>query len=152
MRIPIDRWVRSKTDKDPVDKIIDLGIAFEAFYLSDIESPTELSFRLRLHAASYLGKDKENRKALMKEFQDIYSWRSLAVHTGELPTKKSGKKRKSFTEEEVKQFIESAQDLCHQSIMKVLEDGRFPEWNDLILGGEVESDIIALDENPGNLG
>ena len=152
LRIPVDRWVRSKTDKDPVDKIIDLGIAFEAFYLSDIESPTELAFRLRLHAASYLGKDKEDRKALMKELQKIYNWRSLAVHTGELPIKKSGIKRKSFSEEEVEKFIAKAQDLCRQSIIKVLEDGQFPDWNDLILGGEIESDAVGLDENPGGLG
>ena len=29
---------------------------------------------------------------------------------------------------------------------------QFPNWNDLILGGEVESDAISLNENPGGLG
>ena len=37
LRIPIDRWMKSKTSGDPDDKIIDLGIAFEALYLSEIK-------------------------------------------------------------------------------------------------------------------
>lgn len=130
LRIPIDRWVRSKTNKDLVDKMIDIGIAFESIYLSSINSKTELSFRLRLHASWHLGKDKEDRKKLMKEFRAIYDCRSDAVHKGKL-------------DEEVKiagesvpisEFIERAQDLCRQSILKILEAGEFPEWNDLILG------------------
>ena len=41
---------------------------------------------------------------------------------------------------EVKQFIKRAQDLCRDSIMKVLEDGKFPDWNSLILSGEDEQE------------
>ena len=135
LQIPIDRWVESKTNRNRIDKIIDLGIAFEALYLSDIDETTELSFRLRLRAAWYLGKNKEHRRALMKEFSEIYNWRSKVVHTGKLPNKT---KKTPFTHEEVQQFIERAQDLCRESIMKILDDGKFPDWNSLILGGEVE--------------
>ena len=149
LRIPIDRWMKSKTSGDPDNKIIDLGIAFEALYLSEIKEKTELAFRLRLHAAWHLGKDKEGRKALMKEFREIYDWRSSVVHTGELPTKT---KRTPFNPEEVEKFIKRAQDLCRESIIKIMEDGRFPNWNDLILGGEMKRDVIALGENPGDLG
>ncbi len=137
LRIPIDRWIKSKTSVNPVDKMIDLGIAFEALYLSDISEPTELSFRLRLHAAWHLKKKKEDRKALMKEFVEIYKWRSSAVHKGKLPEKKLGKKKKRpFTQEEITKFITKAQNLCRDSIMKILEDGEFPDWNSLILGEE----------------
>ena len=59
LRIPIDRWMKSKTSGEPDDKIIDLGIAFEALYLSEIEEKTELSLRLRLHAAWHLGKKQK---------------------------------------------------------------------------------------------
>ena len=135
LQIPIDRWVESQTNRNRIDKIIDLGIAFEALYLSDIDETTELSFRLRLRAAWYLGKNKEHRRALMKEFSEIYAWRSKVVHTGKLPNKT---KKTPFTHEEVQQFIERAQDLCRESIMKILEDGEFPDWNNLILGGEEE--------------
>ena len=135
LQVPIDRWIMSKTYKDPIDQMIDLGIAFEALYLSDIGETTELSFRLRLHAALHLREDKADRKALKKEFQEIYAWRSSVVHTGKLPKKKEGRKKRSpFTPEEVDEFIKRAQDLCRESIMKILEAGEFPNWDDLILG------------------
>ena len=85
----------------------------------------------------------------MKEFREIYDWRSAVVHTGKLPTKT---KRTPFDPEQVEKFIKRAQDLCRQSIMKILEDGQFPDWSDLILGGETENDVVAVGENSGGLG
>ena len=79
-------------------------------------------------------KNKEHREDLMNQFKAIYDWRSTVVHTGKLPKKGSGKKKKSYTQEEVREFIRSAQDLCRDSIIKILEDGKFPDWNNLILG------------------
>ena len=35
LRVPINRWVKSKTLQEPIDKIIDLGIALEALYVPD---------------------------------------------------------------------------------------------------------------------
>ena len=130
LQIPIDRWIKSKTSKTSVDKVIDLGIAFESLYLSETNYNREVRFRFSLHAAWHLGKDKENRKELMKEFKEIYDWRSIVVHTGELPKKIRNKPK------EAKAFIAKAQDLCRDSIMKILEDGKFPDWNDSILGEE----------------
>ena len=136
LRIPIDRWIKSATEDNPVDKIIDLGIAFESLYLSGIKSKNEIRFRFSLHAAWHLGEDedKEHREELMKKFKAIYDWRSTVVHTGKLPKKGSGKKKKSYTQEEVREFIRNAQDLCRDSILKILKDGEFPDWNNLILG------------------
>ncbi len=134
LQIPIDRWIKSKAERNPVDKIIDLGIAFEAFYLSETDYNREIRFRFSLHAAWHLGKNKEQRKALIKEFKAIYDWRSTVVHTGKLPEKGSGKKKKPYPPEEIGAFITKAQDLCRDSIMKILEDGKFPDWNSLILG------------------
>lgn len=136
LQIPIDRWIKSKAEWNPVDKIIDLGIALEALYLSKTDYNREIRFRFSLHAAWHLGEDKEQRKALMKEFKAIYDWRSTVVHTGKLPKKGSGKKKKPYPPEEVKEFIAKAQDLCRDSIIKILEDGKFPDWNSLILGEE----------------
>ena len=132
LRIPTDRWIQSKVSKMHVDKMIDLGIALEALYVT---SHRKIGKRLRDHASWYLGKDNEDQAKLNKEFKEIYEWRSKAVHTGELPNKT---KKTPFTPQEVKQFIERAQDLCRESIMKILEDGEFPDWNSLILGGEAE--------------
>ena len=86
-----------------------------------------MRFRFSLHAAWHLGKDTEQRKALMKEFKAIYDWRSTVVHTGKLPSKAM-----NVTQE----FITNAQNFCWESILRVLEDGKFPDWNDLILGEE----------------
>ena len=127
LQIPIDRWIKSKATRDPVDKMIDLGIAFESIYLSDIDDATQqLTFQLRLHAALHLGKNKDDRKLIMKEFQKIYKWRSLAVHKGRLP--------KKVKNEEVSDFLAKAQDLCRDSILKIIEDKEFPDWGRLILG------------------
>ena len=134
LKIPIDRWIKSKSERNPVDKIIDLGIALESLYLSGTESKNEIRFRFSLHAAWHLGVDKEHREGLMKKFKAIYDWRSAVVHTGKLPKKGSGKKKKSYTQEEVREFIRNAQDLCRDSIMKILEDRKFPDWSNLILG------------------
>ena len=140
--IVIDRWIKSKASGTDADKIIDLGIALEALYLSNIREPTELSFRLRLHAAWHLRENEKDRKDLMKEFREIYEWRSSVVHNGELPKKeigtKSKKKKIPYTEEEVAAFIQNAQIRCRESILKIVHDGGFRDWNSLILGGEKE--------------
>ena len=143
LQIAIDRWINSKADGREVDKIIDVGIALEALYLSNIPAPTELSFRLRLHAAWHLRENQKDRKDLMKQFREIYEWRSSAVHNGELPKKevgtKSKKKKISYTAKEVATIRRNAQSLCRESILKIVRDGGFPDWDSLILGGAVEA-------------
>lgn len=125
VRIPIDRWIKSKADQDPVDEIIDLGIALEALYVPD-GGRGEIRFKLAVRAAWNLGEDENHRKKLMKEFQKIYDRRSTIVHTGKLPNMTNAPN-------EVKQFIARAQDLCRDSIMRVLEKEKFPDWNNLVL-------------------
>ena len=131
LRIPIDRWGKAGTEDNPVDKIIDLGIALEALYLPK-GNVDQLSFQLRLHASLHLGKCKGDREKLMDEFKAIYTLRSKAVHNGAVPGKiriRKGEERIATSE-----LIPRAQDLCRQSIIKILEDGEFPDWNNLILG------------------
>ena len=135
LELAIRRWIKSKTSGEYLAKIIDLGIALEVLYLSDVGENRELSFRLRLRAAWHLGRDEEDRKKLLKRFGEIYNCRSNAVHNGELGrTVKSG-----GNQIPTRDFIEKSQDLCRKSIMKVINDGGFPDWDSLILGGEVEN-------------
>ena len=125
LRIPIDRWIQSKVDRDSVDRMIDLGIALEALYVT---SKDEIGKQLRDRASWYLGQNKKCRNVLKKEFREIYRWRSSVVHTGKLPKKEINKnKKRPFIHEEVKQFIENAQDRCRESILKILDDGEFPK-------------------------
>ena len=132
LQIPIDRWIKSKTDQEPIDKVIDLGIAFEALYLPK-SNRDQLALQLRLSVAWHLGEDKQHRKRLVDEVKKIYSLRSKAVHTGTVDGK--CEKERIATSE----LILRAQDLCRDSIMKILKekickDKKFPDWNDLILG------------------
>ena len=131
LQIPIDRWIKSRAEDNPIEKVIDLGIAFESLYLINRDGH-ELSFPLRLRASWFLGKDKDDRKRLMDEFKAIYNLRSQAVHSGKIP--KKVKIRNGEEPTTTSEFIAKAQDLCRQSIIKILEDREFPDWNDLILG------------------
>ena len=112
MKIPINRWIKSKTSQTPEDKIIDLAIALEALYLPDAGEST---FKLAVRASWYLGKDREDRKKLFEEFKELYKCRSRVVHGGEL-------KENVTIEEELipmPKFVERSQDLCQQSIKKL---------------------------------
>ncbi len=171
LQIPIERWIKSKAERAPVDKMIDLGIALEALYLSGTDYNREIRFRFSLYAAWYLGKDTEHKKALFQDFKTIYDLRSRAVHTGELSEKEKKKIAKVLEEEidadiaktldsatadlsseekasiknreairkeleanKFEAFMINAQNLCRDSIIKILEDRKFPDWNSLVLG------------------
>ena len=77
----------------------------------------------------------------MKKIGEIYKWRSSAVHKGTLPKKKIGKKKKKipYTEDEVAAFVQRVQDLCRESILKIIEEKELPDWGSLIMGGEMEN-------------
>ncbi len=133
LQIAIDRWIKSTTNKDSEDKIIDLGIAFESLYLSK-GNKEQLSLSLRLRAAWFLGKDRKHRKQLYEVIKEFYNCRSTVVHGGEF-------KKKTVTIDDdtipMSEFITRVQDLCRDSIIQILKDGKFPDndyWDDLILG------------------
>ena len=130
LKIPIDRWIKSKINKDPVDKMIDLGTAFESLFLPS-DSVDQLAFQFRLRASWHLGKGKAHREELMDEFKAIYILRSKAVHNGELPPKIRIRKGELVA---TSKFIPRAQNLCLDSIKKILEDGKYPDWKSLVLG------------------
>lgn len=135
LQIAIGRWIRSTSNKDIEDKIIDLAIAFEALYLPDTSS--ESTFKLSARASWHLGRDKEDRKNLLTEFKELYKCRSAVVHGGEL------KESVTIKEDTVpmSELIKKTQDRCRESIEKImkqcLKEEEFPKndyWNDLILG------------------
>ena len=132
VQAPIERWIRSKKSRNPVDAMIDLGIALESLYLHLLKSREQLSLTFRLRAAWYLAKDREERERLLAEFKEIYRWRSVAVHEGSLP-REARILGESFAQSN---FIERAQDLCLESILKMMCEGQMPDWNNLILGGD----------------
>ena len=130
LRIPIERLMTSLTENDPIDKIIDLGIAFESLYVPD--SQGEVNMRFALHAAWHLGKSKAERMELRRQFKDIYAARSDVVHTGRL---RGGRAKSTF---DVQEFVRNAQELCWRGITSILDSGAIPDWNDLIMGEDPE--------------
>ena len=123
LRVPIDRWMRSKMDANPVDVFINLGTALESLYLNDTGNVGEFRFRVALRAAWHLGNRKSDRPSLFDDFRKIYDRRSKAVHTGILNQN-----------EGAPEFMAKAQELCLQSIVKIIEDGEFPNWDELVMG------------------
>lgn len=115
--------MKSKADKDRVDTFINLGTALESLYLGDVSGSGELAFRLALRAAWHLGNDEQERISLRKDFSNVYSLRSLAVHTGILNESKASP-----------EFTARAQELCLKSIIKIIHDEGFPDWNELVMG------------------
>ena len=130
LRIPVDRWMKSMEQDNPIDQLIDLGIALESLYVPEAQS--EITFRFALHAAWHLGESASERMKLREEFQEIYRARSDAVHAGQLRGRRG---KPSF---DVEGFVARAQDLCWQGISDVIEAGEIPDWDILIVGKDGE--------------
>jgi len=130
LNVPISRWISSISENNPVDQIIDLGIALESLYASDSGSDSDATFAL--NGAWHLGKNKTERKILRNEFKHIYSARSEAVHSGIL------RGEWSDPQFNTKNFISRTQDLCWQGITSIIKAGELPDWNDLIT--DIDSD------------
>ena len=142
LTIPIDRWMKSKTQQGYVDKLIDLGIAFESFFLRGIIH--ELTFRFSLRGSLYLGEGLKERSRLKKELQQFYVLRSRAVHEGTLPdeVKVDGQTMR------VGQFIEGSQELFKQSLLKAIESRQLPDWSTIELGGDQDADDDSVQPAP----
>lgn len=123
LRIPISRWLRSKTDTNPVDIFANLGTALESLYVQDGRGTGEFRFKLALRGAWHLGSDAEERRSLKNDLAAVYDLRSQAVHTGTLSERDAASMPTA-----------RAQALCLRAITKVIEDGRFPDWDQLVVG------------------
>ena len=114
--------------------MIDLGIAFETLYVpAKVPGKSrKIVYNLKKNASRYLGKNKENREKLKRKIKVIYACRCDAAHEGKLGDSVTID-GKSIT---MSKFIEKSQNLCRKSIIRILEDGKFPDWNNLVLGEE----------------
>ena len=124
----IRRWMRSKrSNASPLDQSIDLRIALEALYLES--DAGEMRFRLATNGAWHLGIDFAERRDYYNTLRRAYDLASKAVHASEV----------NFTERE-RNLLATAQDACHQGILKRLKEKEAPNWNELILGGSQQED------------
>ena len=102
-----------------VDAAIDLGIALEALYLSDLSDDRgELTFRLRIRAARFIGTHAAERKRIFELVGKLYGLRSTAVHIGRLKGQPSS----------IRQLLNEGFLLGVQSIRKSIAAGE-PDWD-----------------------
>ncbi len=129
----IDRWIKSKSPEHHLDNIVHLGIALEALYVSE-SCEKGKSWQIRNHASAYLREDQTHRAQLETEFRAIYNLRSDVVHNRQIrQAVEVGGKSVPVTN-----LVRRAQDSCRETILKILEDGRFPDWAQLIQDDDVE--------------
>ncbi len=118
----ISRWMRSKRWIGHTDQFIELRIALEALYLQGKRD--ELGFRLANYGAWHLGANFAERNEYREVLRNAYGIASNAVHAAEVADTEANRK-----------LLASAQDLCRKGILKRLDEGEAPDWDELILGG-----------------
>lgn len=123
-------------DPLPVQAAINLGVALESLFLSDIgrEDRGEYRFRMSLRAAWCLEDEPHDRERIYRYAREAYDLRSEAVHVGEIAD--YGKARET---------LEQGIAIARRAAEKVLMNGR-PEWSALTLGGGWSNGITQGDE------
>jgi hypothetical protein len=114
------------------DEIVDILVAAEALYLSGIESPTELGFRLALRAAAFSDPSTlggMTRREVYGTMNKAYGVRSKIVH-GDVPRASDLKvrgARVSLTE-----FVQAIEDVIRQALREAVSRSTWPpNWDDL---------------------
>lgn len=125
--IAVDRWIRSKrSDQATKDGFIELRIALEALYLDGNRG--DLTFRLSTRGAWHLGRDATERVKIADTLKKFYGAASKVVHA-DVPKEKK-KNREDLD------CLEDARKICRRGILKVVEQGKLPDWDKLIMGHE----------------
>lgn len=132
LKTPLNRLNQSRNKPRPMDKVLDLGIAFEAFFLSDAGSKEQISYKLRLRASMYLGDNLSERINIMSLISAFYDCRSSVAHSGNL---KEEVKIKHVGKVKVTDIINEADTYLVSAINKAILSGGFPAWEEFVLQG-----------------
>lgn len=130
-------WLgNSSLRQKSIDRFLDYIIVLEALYLTDRQ---ELSFKLPLRVAYYLGRDYKERSFYFNILRKAYSLRSNLVHNGKpLPNEVSINTKRYRCDK----FIEKIENIVFKSVAQIINniDHRFPTkneiWDKLILEGK----------------
>jgi hypothetical protein len=125
LRLAMER-LNQMRHKGVVDAAIDLGIALETLYLNDLaDDRGELTFRLRIRSARFLGCDSTDRRRIFDLVGELYKRRSIAVHTGKAPPKLSARV--------IRELLDEGFELGAETVKRFIVDGE-PDWNAVQLG------------------
>lgn len=131
IHLPIERINRAMRRQSNVDKAIELRIALESILTADRDKDAPISFLIRLRGSLLLGGSPDERRRHFEFFRELYNLCSSAVHNGKLDDKV--KKLKLPTTYVIQDGIE----LCANLIKRIIEQGHFPNWDDMALGIEL---------------
>jgi hypothetical protein len=102
------RWSGATDRLDEVDRLIDYWIGLEALFMPDMEG--ELSFRVSLRVAAFLGSTPDQWEKIYKEIRHSYKWRSSVVHGSSVNKKRDLDKEGTLREITIKtkEYLRSA--------------------------------------------
>ncbi|HAS6741229.1 TPA: hypothetical protein GRI67_23885 [Vibrio parahaemolyticus] len=123
LKIPLNRLNISRRKKNNIDRVIDLGIAYESLFLSD--NPNKISLTLRKRVSSFFVKTDcgINMFEFMRTF---YSCRSDAAHTGEVQNNYSIKGADAVIS--VESLLDIADTVISKSIIKIIQERKGVSW------------------------
>ena len=107
------------------DRILDVAVALEMMF--DLRGG-ELSYKLSVRAAHLLVDGPEDRLEVYKAAKCFYNVRSRIVH--------GNRGTKSGNRNEAMAMLECGYDLGRDGLLKLLEQGAFPDWDRLVLSAE----------------
>ena len=118
--IPIRYFDYAHTRERPEDKLIDYMIAFEGLF---IKEKAELSYRLSLRVAAFLGENPGEKGKIFSLMRKAYKLRSDIVHgLGYSKNIEINKEELSFGE-----FVSRIEELLRKSIKKSFDTGQAPK-------------------------
>jgi hypothetical protein len=129
LRVALSRLNQASRRNNDVDKALDLGIALEVVLLHELQPDRgELSFRIALRGATFVGGTHVDRVANMRLLKDAYGVRSGAAHSGKVPAQTRGRP--------TVEVLKDVSQLCAVIARRLIERGSFPDWDvDFVLGG-----------------
>lgn len=129
--VPLDRLNRSRRSGVSLDSAIDLGIALESLLMEKTSNNSEITFKMSMRAAAFLGNSAEERKEIFNVVSDVYGLRSTAVHTGRLPIKKKLKSKLATTD-----AIRRGQAICAAIIRQWMYRNGKIDWDALLFANQ----------------
>lgn len=111
LRVPLRRWESSLLRPDLEDKLIDAWISLESLLLGGLEG--ELSYRVAIRLAEFLGMKGDDRKTIYDNARVSYTWRSVIVHASK--SEKVSKRRS------LQETVQLTTEYLRSALLKVLD-------------------------------
>ncbi|RLG34297.1 hypothetical protein DRN97_02870 [Methanosarcinales archaeon] len=117
--IPLRYFNYAHIRERPEDKLIDYMIAFESLF---IKGEVELSYRLSLRVAAFLGENRDEKGRVFNLMREAYNLRSKIVHGSSYSKNiEINEAKLSFRE-----LVSRVEELLRRSIKKSIETGQRP--------------------------